>query len=80
VFLIKKITGAKVTGSFQKNQFTVGEKLDTVKAIARNRASDANTFRCFCMGKDSIQNSAIRQLMGKFDFAAVIIFIHQVKN
>jgi hypothetical protein len=39
--LNKKITGAKVAGSFQTNQFTVREKLDTVKAIARNRASDA---------------------------------------
>jgi hypothetical protein len=39
--LNKKITGAKVAGSFQTNQFTVREKLDTVKAIAQGIASDA---------------------------------------
>jgi hypothetical protein len=35
------VSGLNVAGRFQIKPFTIREKLDTVKAIARNRASDA---------------------------------------
>jgi hypothetical protein len=64
--LNKKITGAKVAGSFQTNQFTVREKLDTVKAIARNRyrASDAILINVFAVESDLFGDTTFN---GKFE-------------
>jgi len=64
--LNKKITGAKIAGSFQTNQFTVREKLDTVKAIARNRASDAILINVVAFESDSLGDTTFN---GKFEIA-----------
>jgi hypothetical protein len=62
--LNKKITGAKIAGSFQTNQFTVREKLDTVKAIARNRASDAILINVVAFESDLFGDTTFN---GKFE-------------
>ncbi len=64
--LNKKITGAKIAGSFQTNQFTVREKLDTVKAIARNRASDAILINVVAFESDLFGDTTFN---GKFEIA-----------
>jgi hypothetical protein len=69
--LNKKITGAKIAGSFQTNQFTVREKLDTVKAIARNRASDAILINVVAFESDSFGDTTFN---GKFEIAQYVFY------